>query len=103
MLEAPALAEADAAMAAFAAAQASGDVVAVGAARARLTRSKDALAALKRERESHRLMKAALAGRPFVLGKGWAGEPPVRKIVTSGKLQKVYDAHGRLRSVRLGE
>ena len=50
MLEAPALAEADAAMAAFAAAQASGDVVAVSLARGRLLKAKDGLARLKVER-----------------------------------------------------
>ena len=101
--ELPALAEADAAMAAHEAAKASGDVVAVGAARGRLLRAKDALARLKVERESHKLMKVALAAQPFVLGLGWAGAPPVRKIATKGNLKKVYDGRGNLLSVRLAE
>ncbi len=104
MNEGSILAEADAAMAAHEAAQRSGDIVAVSAARGRLLKAKDALARLKVEREAHAAMKKALAARPFTLGKGW-GDPPqaVRKVVTSGKLQKVFDGRGNLVSVRLAE
>ena len=104
MLEAPVLAEADAAMAAHAAAVASGDIAAVSLARGRLLRAKDALARLKVERESHRLMKAALAARPFTVGKGWGDPPaPAGKVVTKGNLRKTYDGRGNLVSVRLAD
>jgi len=105
MLEGPALAEADAALLVHEAAKRSGDRVAISLARNRMLRAKDALGCLKVEQEAYRLTKAALA-RPIALGaigKGWGGPPPVRKVVTEGRLEKVFDGRGNLVSVRLAE
>jgi hypothetical protein len=82
--------EADIALREHELAKRSHDPVAIRLARARLRLARDGLARLKAEKAAQAAMSKALAA-PTFFKVGLGGPPAVRKVMTEGKLQRVFD------------